>query len=214
MLPFTAEVFFSVFEQYNRAIWPAQIVAYGLGLGAVALAFRPAAGSDRLIGALLAAAWAWTGVVYHFGYFATINFAAPAFGVLFVLEGVLFAWSAAIRGRLAFRVRAGASGWAAVGLVVVALAVYPLVGWLAGYDVRGAPVVGLAPGPTTIFTLAMLLLSAGRTPLHLVVVPVLWSLVGGAGAWLLALPEGLILPLAGVGALGLVLWTNRRQARP
>ena len=75
MLPFTAEVFFSVFEQYNRAIWPVQIVAYGLGLAAVLLTFRPVPGSDRLVGAILSAAWAWIGVVYHLRYFATINFA-------------------------------------------------------------------------------------------------------------------------------------------
>ena len=28
MLPFSQDAFFALFEQYNRAIWPAQIVAY------------------------------------------------------------------------------------------------------------------------------------------------------------------------------------------
>ena len=47
LLPFTAEVFFSLLGQYNGAIWPAQIVAGLLGLGALFLACRPAGGSDR-----------------------------------------------------------------------------------------------------------------------------------------------------------------------
>jgi len=60
----------------------------------------------------------------------------------------------------------------------------------------------------------MLLLSAGRTPPRLVVIPLLWSLVGGATAWLLTVPEDLALPLAGVGGCCLILWKNRRQLRP
>jgi hypothetical protein len=42
-LPFTAEVLFSLFETYNRAIWPAQLIAYGLGMAVLALALRPLA---------------------------------------------------------------------------------------------------------------------------------------------------------------------------
>ena len=37
-LPFTVEQFFDVFEAYNRAIWPAQVLAYVLGLAAIVLA--------------------------------------------------------------------------------------------------------------------------------------------------------------------------------
>ncbi len=43
MLPSTTETLFSVLEQYNRAIWPAHVLAYGLGLAAVVLALRPVA---------------------------------------------------------------------------------------------------------------------------------------------------------------------------
>ena len=37
MLPFGQDAFFALFEQYNRAIWPAQIVAYVLALAALGL---------------------------------------------------------------------------------------------------------------------------------------------------------------------------------
>ena len=75
-----------------------------------------------------------------------------------------------------------------------------------------APLFGVAPGPTTIFTIGMLLLVSGRTPLHLALIPLLWSLIGGATAWLLGAPEGLALPLAGVGGVALILWKNRQQS--
>ncbi len=213
MLPYTAETFFSVLEQYNRAIWPAHVFAYGLGLAAVVLALRPVPGSGRLIGVLLAAAWAWIGVVYHVMHLATISFAAPAFGALFVIQALLFGWTGAIRGKVAFRFRAGPFGWTGLGLAIFAVALYPLIAWLAGHGWPSAPMFGVAPGPTTIFTLGLMLLTEGRTPLHLVVIPVLWSLIGGAAAWLLNAPEDFALPLAGVGGLCLILWKNQQQAR-
>ena len=74
-------------------------------------------------------------------------------------------------------------------------------------------VVGLAPGPTAVFTLGMLLLCAGRTPLHLAVLPLLWTLIAGATAWVLAIPQDLPLPVAGIGAFALMLWKNRREKR-
>lgn len=213
MLPFTADVFQSVVEQYNRAVWPAHVVAYGLGLAALVLALRPGTGGARLIGAILAAAWAWIGVVYYGVHLAAIDFAAPAYGALFVVEALLLGWTAAVRGKLAFRFRADAVGWGGIGLAVLALTLYPLVGWLAG-DGRGASVVGLAPAPTAIFTIGLLLLVDGPTPLRLVAIPVLWLLMGGAAAWVLGVPEGAVLPLAGVGGASLIVWKNRRQARP
>jgi len=35
MLPFTPEQFIRLFADYNRAVWPVQVVAYLLGLGIV-----------------------------------------------------------------------------------------------------------------------------------------------------------------------------------
>jgi len=209
MLPFTAEAFFSHFESYNRAVWPAQIVAYLLGAAALVLAFRPVAGSSRAIAAILAAAWLWMGIVYHWMHFATINVAAPAFAVFFVVEGLLFAWSAA-RGRIAFRFRPDLFGWTGLGLALFAMVLYPLLGWLAGHGWPRAPMLGVAPCPTTIFTIGLLLMVERRTPLHLAAIPVLWSLVGGTASWLLDVPEDIALPIAGIGGLALVLWKNRR----
>jgi hypothetical protein len=53
-LPFTVEQFLGVFSRYNEAIWPAQLVAYALGLAAVGLALWRQPYSDRTIAAILA----------------------------------------------------------------------------------------------------------------------------------------------------------------
>jgi hypothetical protein len=202
MLPFTAETLFSSFEQYNRALWPLPILALALALAIIILALRPVQGGGRAIGALLAAAWVWIGVGYHYLHFAAIDFAAPLYGAFFVLEGVLFAWTGVVRGNVAFRFGADLFGWAGLALAIAAA--------LAWESLR---VAGLAPGPTAAFTLGLLLLTEGRTPLHLAVIPLLWTLVAGATAWVLAIPQDLALPLAGLCGFALVLWKNRRQTR-
>lgn len=209
MLPFTPDVFLSLFEQYNRAVWPAQIVAYVLGILAVLLALRPILGGGRLVGVVLAASWLWTGIAYHLLHFAMINFAAPGFAALFVLQGLLLAWTGLARGRLAFRFRPDATGWSGLGLAVFALLGYPLAAWLAGHGWPRLALAGVAPCPTTILTLGMLLLAEGRTPWHLAVIPLLWSAVGGSAAFLLDMPEDISLPAAGALTFVLILRRNR-----
>ena len=41
MLPFTREQFFAIFLEYNNAVWPASILAYGLGILALIAVLRP-----------------------------------------------------------------------------------------------------------------------------------------------------------------------------
>jgi hypothetical protein len=209
MLSFTPEAFFDLFEQYNRAIWPAQILAYGLGIIALLFAFRPFPQRDRLIGAVLSIAWLWIGIVYHWLYFTQINFIAPVFAVLFAMQGLLFTWTTVLRDRVAFRFHPDVFGWTGIGLAAFAMVIYPLLGWLAGHAWPRSPVFGVTPCPTAIFTWGMLLMMQGRTPLHLIIVPLFWSFIGGSAAWLLAVPEDASLPLAAVAAIALILRKNR-----
>jgi hypothetical protein len=213
MLPFTAEILFSSFEQYNRALWPLPIVAPALALVALALALRPVRHGDRAIGALLALAWLWVGLGYFILHFAAFDFVAPIYGVLFILQGLLLGWSAVVRGRLAFGFTRDLFGWCGLALALAAALAWPLAHALLGQGWASARVVGLAPGPTAAFTLGMLLLCAGRTPLHLAVIPLLWTLIAGAMAWILSMPQDLALPAAGAGVFALMLWKNRREKR-
>ena len=64
LLPFTRDQFISVFAAYNSAIWPAQILAYLLGVISVGLLARPGRASARLMTGALALSWLWTAIVY------------------------------------------------------------------------------------------------------------------------------------------------------
>jgi hypothetical protein len=206
MVPFTTENFFAVFADYNDGVWPAQLVLAGLAVGSIALAWRPARSSRHLVMGILALLWIWMGAVYHLGYFATINPAAYLFGLLFIAQGLLFL-RAARRHRLSFRATRDVYGWTGALLALYALVLYPLFGLLAGHTYPASPTFG-APCPTVIYTFAILLWSEGAVPRHLLVVPLLWSILGGSAVIELGVIEDIGLLVAGPVATWLILRRN------
>jgi hypothetical protein len=195
--PFTIEQFLGVFIAYNAAIWPAQIVAYGFGLVAVAALCLERPLASRLILSVLATMWLWNGISYHFLFFAEINPAAKGFAALFVVQALLFAASAIMTNGLRFRRGVDIKSALGSSCVVYALLIYPILGILAGHGMMAGPMFGVAPCPTTIFTIGFLLFARGRWVAWLSIIPFLWSFVGLAAALQLGIPEDLGLPVAG-----------------
>lgn len=214
MLPFTRDQFLAIFAAYNGAVWPAQIVAYALGAALVALVFPRSARSDRLVAAGLALMWLWTGIAYHGVFFAAINTAAYVFAALFVIEAVALAYFGVVRVDLRFAPPAGLPGWLGVLFVTYAAILYPLVGLLTGHAYPHMPIFGITPCPVTLFTFGMLLLTKARVPAWVLIVPFLWSLVGGSAAFALAIPQDWLLLVSGVVVVPLIVLRDRREVAP
>jgi hypothetical protein len=212
MLPFSRTEFIEVFAQYNLAIWPAQILAYALGIAMVASLWRRSRASDIFISGGLAAMWLWTGIAYQWMHFASINPAAIGFGAMFVLQGVLFAFAAG-RKTLHFESPSRNSAWAGMALVIYAAVLYPLLGWLAGHEYPAMPMFGIAPCPVVIFTFGMLLLATSHVSRWLLIVPAAWSLIGGSAAFLLGIPQDWLLLFSGLTVLVIVLQERRTTRR-
>lgn len=210
-LPFTTDQFLDVFRSYNLAIWPAQVVAYVLAFAALGLVIRPRRQADRWVGGILAFFWFWMGAVYHLAFFSSINPAAYVFGAFFVAQGLLFLAFGAVLPKVTFRFRRDGYGLAGGLLMLYALVLYPLLGMLQGHGYPYAPVFGVAPCPTTIFTFGLLLWTVGRVPGWLLVIPTLWALVGTAAALQLGIREDLGLPVAALVGVALLLYRNRRH---
>lgn len=213
MLPFTREQFVVVFGDYNAGIWPVQILAYVLGITVVALLLRRSRAGDRLIGGALAAMWLWTGLVYHWLYFTSINSAPWLFGALFVLQGLVFLYAVVLRGTLRFGSSAGATSWVGWAFVVYAAVVYPLLGLWAGHHYREMPMFGVTPCPVTIFTFGLLLLTTTAVPRWMLAVPLVWSLIGGSAAFLLGIPQDWLLLFSGVATWTLLVLRDRGRQR-
>jgi len=210
LLPFTPDQFVAVFAAYNLAVWPAQFVAYLLGLGMVLALLRPTRWTHRIIGAGLGLMWVWTGVVYHVLFFASINKAAHAFAALFVVQGVMFAHAALLRSELRFTRTHGLRAWLGWLLIAYSALIYPLIG-LAGHGYPAMPMFGITPCPVTLFSLGVLLLAQQPVPRRLLVIPLVWALVGGSAAFLLAVPQDWLLIASG---LLVVPWLWRRASVP
>lgn len=204
MLPFTHEQFLAVFASYNVAIWPAQAIAYGLGLIAVALVSLRRVAASRAAAAILATMWLWTGGAYHWAFFTGINGAAWGFGALFVGQALLTIHAGVRRTELQLGSVSGLRAWTGGALIAYAAILYPLVGLWAGQAWPGMPMFGVTPCPVTLFTFGLFLL-AKTVPRGLLVVPGLWSLIGGGAAILLHVSQDWALLAGAAVALPILL---------
>lgn len=195
-MPFTETEFFDIFARYNAAIWPLQIAAIAAGLAIMALLFfrpRPV----WPIFTLLAALWAVNGIGYHAMFFSRIDPVAYGFAALFLVQTALLAATPRLFPGLSLQPSRDLRSGVALGLIAFALIVYPLWGHLAGHRYPAVPAFGVAPCPTVIFTLGVLMLARGRRRLWLSAIPMLWAVIGGSAAVLLGVPQdfGLIAAL-------------------
>jgi hypothetical protein len=201
--------FVGLFERYNLAIWPLQIVGHLAGLLVLALMFVRWRHSQRTILAILAPFWIFVGVVFQYAYLRPLYLPGRTFAVLWVSQGVLLAFSAI---RLSGRFTRS-TGWCAI------------LGWLAiGYSLVGYPVLGLLlrgsvlrvawlggfPCPMAMFTLAVLVMAQGPLPKWLLVVPGFWA-IGGLVPFSWGIREDLGLVILGVLIVGSIVIRDLRR---
>jgi hypothetical protein len=207
LLQFSARTYYRLFALYNMDWWPLQLLALALALGATVLALvlrqRGNERAGRAIAAILALGWLWVAWGFHWQRYASVNLAAGYFALAFALEALLLLWFGLVRGRLtpaqATRPRAG------LGLFVFALLVFPLMGPLLGRSWTQAEVFGMAPDPTALATLGVVLFAGVRPVWGLVPIPVGWCLLSGATLWAMESPDFVVVPLAALLAVGLAL---------
>jgi hypothetical protein len=153
-----------------------QLVWYAGAVAAVWLALRPGRTSDQLIAAFLAVYYAWVGIVFFGVFYRAMNDHAVAVGALFVLGGLLWLIAGFFKQELRFGPRWDVFGVTGGAIMLYALVVYPIVGLLSGHVFPAAPIFGLAPCPTGMFTFGLLLWTRPRVPMYLLAVPLAWSL--------------------------------------
>lgn len=207
-LPFTDTQFLEVFFAYNAMFWWVAILLW-LATSFLLIQLIRQQGNSLALTVLAAVHWLWSGLVYHAVFFTPINSAAWVFALLFISEGLAFIWFGAVQRRLTFRFET--SPRAIVGLIFVIYSLsYPVFVLWAGFRFPFAP--GFAvPCPTTIFTVGLLLTAVRPVPGWLIVVPVVWSVIGGSAALVLGMTPDLALFVGGVSLL--VDWTVPHASR-
>ena len=207
-LLFSPRIYYRLFELYNAAIWPGQIIAVLVGV-AVAAALRTGRPwQARIALLLLAGCWLWVAWAYHFSRYATINWAAVYLAAAFAAQALLLLVFA-LAGRFSQRGQAGPVARVALGLLAFALAVHPLIGPALGRKWTQVEIFGVAPDPTVAATLGAILLISARLRWALLPIPLAWCAVSGATAWTMGSPDAVVMPLAAAVAIFGMLPTRR-----
>lgn len=210
-LKFSFDEFMAMLADYNDAIWPLQIIVYLVTIAILVMMFMKIRHTGKIIAAWLGILWFWVGIVFNLIYFSRVTQGGFVFGVIFIIQGLIFLYSSVARNDLAFRLN---SGWKALAALIIML--YALIGYPALEYTweRGYPEIlpfGLAPCPLAVFTLGTLLLSVRKLPGYLVILPVLYSF-GGIIPVSLGIKEDIGLVISGL--LVLILWLLQRKNRP
>ncbi len=211
-LLFSPDTYRRLFELYNGAVWPAHVVAIGVGLALAVIALRGRAWAASAVCALLAAGWLWVAWAFHWQRYVTINWAASAFAVGFAVEALLLLACGAFGGRLRLRSPRGRGGRVGLGLLLFAVLAEPALGPALGRPWLQAEVFGLTPDPTTVGTLGLLVMLRGvdaagqpaRTSVRTWVlwpIPLLWCGVSGLTLMAMQAPDAWLLPAAALLAL-------------
>lgn len=191
---FSSETYWRLFERHNTSLWPLPVISQAAGAGlAVAIVL-----GQRWAGltAFLALGLAWGSIAHAFlaNLYEPINWAVAYVTPLFWFQAALMVIFAP---RLTFG-NGGARPVIAVALAAVSLA-YPVAGLIDGRPIAQSEVLGMAPDPTAVATLAILTLATpGWCRLLLSLLPAAWLAVSATTLLAMNLATGW-LPLAALG---------------
>jgi hypothetical protein len=209
---FSPRVYYRLFELHNEALWPAQILTQALGLALIFLLLVPLRGRERIVAAILGLLWigmAWT---FLWQRYASINWAAAYAAPLFVIEGLLLIWMGSLRGALSWRPRQPIPIAAAVALLAFTVLIYPALAAAMGRPWLAAELFGIAPDPTALGTLAVLVLVRSKQRWIAAAIPALWCAISGLTLLALDAEDFFIPPLGALLALGLSAAAARRAS--
>lgn len=171
-IPFSREVYDAVFIDYSTAIWPAQGVWLILSALLVFCCLSQARWAARLLAILLATAWLFIGIVFHQGFFLSINWSAQYLALLCGVEALGFLLLAVFSKGVVVSITRPVEYLIASLLVLTLFVPIPAL-WTG--DWQEVALFGWGPTPTAIGTLALLLLAKGRfSRMLLSIIPLLW----------------------------------------
>lgn len=206
MLPYSREVYFSLFGELNTRFTLFQVVALLLALCIACLLLRPRRSQRRLLLVLLGALWAGTGYFWFYQTFGEINFLASVYTALAAVQALGLAGAAALK--RASEPVLGASRTPAAALLLLALA-WPVIDLVSGPGWPLARLIGLHAVPLLLITYATLLCFRPVVALPLGIVPLLLSGVSAYEAYVLVLPRDWLPLLGSLFAASLLI---RRKA--
>ncbi len=209
--PFSTDQFLAVFEKYNTAVFPAQIIIFLSGVAALVFLFSRSSFRGQIIALILSALWLWNSIIYQFIFFREINPAATVFTVFMGIQAFLMLYFSLVRKRMDFSFKGDIRDITGLVFVIYGLLVYPAIDLLTGHSLSGIISAGL-PCPTTILTLGFFILASKKFPAGLLIIPSFWALLGINAALHFGIYQDFVMVLAAILTLILRMTMNRMPA--
>jgi hypothetical protein len=210
-LLFSPRTYYRMIERYNEELWPAHLLTLALGCVILVMLLRPKPGQQRIIWSTLGLLWIWIGWTFLWRRYATINWAVVYLLPLLGLQALLLLRAAWLGKSADFDITAGTPRKVGLALFAGSLVLHPAVAPLVGRSWRQAEVFGMAPDPTVIATLGLVLQASNRIPWWLMIVPVVWCFVSGLTLWAMEAPEAWLPPAAALLSV-LGVWLPRTES--
>jgi hypothetical protein len=205
LLMFAPRTWWRLFELHNEALWPLQVLTALVAMILAVAIWRGQPGALRAGLGLLAACWALVAWAFLWRRYAPIFSAADAFAVGFALQAATL---------LALSIRSGthlsnhnAIRTTGLALLTWAVLVHPWLAVISSRPWAQAEAFGVAPDPTAIGTLGVLLCLTSRDRSARVLlglawlIAVLWCAISAATLWTMGSLQGWVPALAAGVAL-------------
>jgi hypothetical protein len=194
----TLERFLEYASRYNQDLYPAQYLMLGLGLIAVLRVFIRARRSSRYIAAILGFFYGWIAIEFYMVYFKEFMPIPYVFGILFMIQALIFILEGTIRNRISFQFKADIYGLTGAVLIFYGIFGYQALEYLLG---RGYPALlsfGMFPCPTVIFSLGILLWTEKKFPPYILIFPIINALSGFIPVFKIGIIEDIGLIISGL----------------
>ncbi|MBB3233998.1 DUF6064 family protein [Phyllobacterium endophyticum] len=212
-LLFSPRVYWRMFELQNAAVWPLQLGTFIAGFAIIFVVIARPNGKHRWIAFVLAVLWTFVGWTFVWHRYATINWAMAYVAPFFVLQSLLLLIAVTVPTGLVFG-RRGFARWIGGLLTSIALFLYPALPYLSGSSLPNAEVFGIAPDPTAIGTMGLLLMARGSLVPVLFLVPVIWCLITTTTLWAMGSPEAWLPSSALALTLVSAVWSRQSRSSP
>ena len=151
-LMFSPRTYWRLVEDYNRALWPWQLVALAAGAVLIVLALRRNSPAAIAASTVLAIAWLQVGWSFFWTRYAQIFTAAPVLAIACCAQAALLVVTAA-------RAAPPARSWIGLVLATCGVLLYPAASVLVdGRSWVRAEAFGVMPDPTAVSTLGVVLM--------------------------------------------------------
>lgn len=203
LVPFSSDAYWRLFMAENVVLWPLPVVAAiagGMLLFRLTLRSRPVPGFPVML--LLASVWIWVGWNFVLHRYGTLNWAGSWLVWLFLLQGALLCIHA---NRIDLQPATGLRGRLGAATALFGLWGYPLLAPLNGRSLLLGEAFAIAPDPTVVTTIGVLVL-AGRRSLVLLIAPALWLAVSCTTLVVIGEMQGWLTAGAGVAGLTAAAW--------